>query len=188
MPKRILAALLLATQLSGCAGLLMAGAVGGAVVANDRRTLGNQIDDHALEVKMASALREHEDLTAQTRISAISMNQQVLLVGQVPNQLLHDKAVKVLKGLDGVETLHDQLRRGSPIGLGTSSQDSWITTKVKSRMFSDGELDALRIKVITENGEVFLLGLVDPQEADRAVEIARTTAGVRKVVKVFEYL
>ncbi|GAA5194367.1 division/outer membrane stress-associated lipid-binding lipoprotein [Ferrimonas gelatinilytica] len=187
MHGRWFAALLLVTQLSGCAGLLMAGAVGGAVVANDRRTLGSQIDDHALEVKMASAIREHDDLADQTRISAISMNRQVLLVGQVPNRMLHDKAIKVLKELDEVEVLHDQLRRGTPIGLGISSQDSWITTKVKSRMFSDGELDAMRIKVITENGEVFLLGLVDQEEANQAVEIARTTAGVRKVVKVFEY-
>ncbi|SHH98836.1 division/outer membrane stress-associated lipid-binding lipoprotein [Ferrimonas marina] len=184
---RAIGILLVVTQLAGCAGAIMAGAVGGAVMVNDRRSMSTQIDDHALEVRIASALRGEEDLRAQARISAISMNQQVLLVGQVPTPVLRDKAVRIVSQVEGVTVVHDQLRQGSPVGFTTKSNDTWISTKVKSRMFSDGELDALRIKVITENGEVFLLGLVDRQEADLAVDVARTTAGVRKVVKVFEY-
>ncbi|GAA4900639.1 division/outer membrane stress-associated lipid-binding lipoprotein [Ferrimonas pelagia] len=184
---RLFGILLVVTQLTACAGILMAGAVGGAVMVNDRRSMGSQIDDHALEVRLSAALREHDDLRQQTRISAISMNQQVLLIGQVPNDMLRNKAIKVLEQVEGVGLMHDQIRRGSPIGFSAISNDSWISTKVKSRMFGDGELDAMRIKVITENNEVFLLGLVTQEEAERAVEIARTTAGVRKVVKVFEY-
>ena len=83
--------------------------------------------------------------------------------------------------------IHNQIRVGNPTSFTTRSNDTWITTKVKGRMLNEKALDVTRIKVVTENGEVFLLGLVDRTQADLAVEIARNTAGVRKVIKMFEY-
>ncbi|MBY5992105.1 division/outer membrane stress-associated lipid-binding lipoprotein [Ferrimonas balearica] len=180
--------LLMTSLLSGCAGVIMAGAVGGAVMVNDRRSFETQIDDHGLDVAITDALNENEGLKNESRIRVISMNRRVLLVGQVPNQMLKERAAQIARNHPEVTQVHDQLRIGNPVGFSTRSNDTWTTTKVKSRMFGDNELDALRIKVVTENGEVFLLGLVDNQEADLAVEVARTTSGVRKVVKVFEYL
>ncbi|WP_246813760.1 division/outer membrane stress-associated lipid-binding lipoprotein [Ferrimonas balearica] len=188
LPIRLLATLLIVTSLSGCAGVIMAGAVGGAVMVNDRRSFTTQFDDHGLDVAITAALDEDDGLKNQSRIRVISMNRRVLLVGQVPNQMLKDRAVQIARANTDVAQVHDQLRIGNPVGFTTRSNDTWTTTKVKSRMFGDNELDAIRIKVITENGEVFLLGLVDPSEADLAVEVARTTSGVRKVIKVFEYL
>ncbi|QIZ78518.1 division/outer membrane stress-associated lipid-binding lipoprotein [Ferrimonas lipolytica] len=184
---RIILACLLVSQLAGCAGALLVGTVGTAVMVNDRRSMGSQIDDNTIEVEIMAALAKHEDLSNQTRISAVSMNQQVLLVGQVPNQMLHDKALKAIREINGIERLHDQLRTGNPLGFTSRSNDSWITTKVKSRMVSDDDLSAIRIKVVTENKEVFLLGVVSQAEAAAAVEVARNTDGVNKVVKVFEY-
>ncbi len=187
MTLRLIALILVTTTLSGCAGVIMAGAVGGAVMVNDRRSFTTQIDDHGLDVAVTDALNEDDGLRNQSRIRVISMNRRVLLVGQVPNQMLKDRAVQIARANPDVLQLHDQLRIGNPVGFTTQSNDTWTTTKVKSRMFSDNELDAMRIKVITENGEVFLLGLVNASEADLAVDVARTTSGVRKVIKVFEY-
>ncbi|MBY5923214.1 division/outer membrane stress-associated lipid-binding lipoprotein [Ferrimonas balearica] len=184
---RLIALILVTTTLSGCAGVIMAGAVGGAVMVNDRRSFSTQVDDHGLDVAITDALNQDEGLKNQSRIRVISMNRRVLLVGQVPNQMLKDRAVQIARANPDVLQIHDQLRIGNPVGFTTRSNDTWTTTKVKSRMFGDNELDAMRIKVITENGEVFLLGLVNNSEADLAVDVARTTSGVRKVIKVFEY-
>ncbi|WP_298443264.1 division/outer membrane stress-associated lipid-binding lipoprotein [uncultured Ferrimonas sp.] len=184
---RVLFACLLVSQLAGCAAAIVAGTVGTAVMVNDNRSVGSQIDDHTIELEVMAALSNHKDLSNQTRISATSVNQQVLLVGQVPNQMLHTKAVQLIKQIDGVERVHDQLRTGNPLGFTSRSNDSWITTKVKSRMLSNDKLNSLRIKVVTENREVFLLGVISQQEAKLAVDIARNTDGVSKVIKVFQY-
>lgn len=180
-------ALVLASQLSACAGMMMAGVVGGAMAVNDRRSIGTQIDDGALELKISQAVSNDEGLDEHARIQVISMNQRVLLVGQAPNRMLKERALRIARETPNVAQVHDQIRIGSPVGFTTRSNDSWITTKVKSRMFGDEELDGLRVKVLTENGEVFLLGLVNKEEARMAVDVARNTTGVRKVVKVFEY-
>ncbi|WP_028109664.1 division/outer membrane stress-associated lipid-binding lipoprotein [Ferrimonas futtsuensis] len=174
--------------LNGCAGAVMLGTVGGAMMVNDRRSVGSQIDDQTLEVQIRRAMDDDEGIKNQTHISVTSMNQSVLLVGQAPNTMLRDRAVAKARAVDGVRMVHNQIRIGNPVGFSTISNDSWITTKVKSRMLADDNFDSTRVKVITENAEVFLLGLVTREEAAQAVEIARNTSGVRKVVKVFEML
>ncbi|MGL4517199.1 MAG: BON domain-containing protein, partial [Shewanella sp.] len=110
------------------------------------------------------------------------------MIGQAPNSMLRDKAIKVVQNLKLGGKIHNQIRIGNPTSFTTRSNDTWVTTKVKGRMLNEKELDVTRIKVITENGEVFLLGLIHRSQADLAVDIARNTAGVRKVVKVFEFV
>ncbi|SDJ61096.1 Osmotically-inducible protein OsmY, contains BON domain [Ferrimonas sediminum] len=174
--------------LNGCAGAVVVGTVGGAMMLNDRRSVGSQFDDQTLEVKVNNALNADDGVKNQTHITAVSMNQAILLVGQAPNEMLRSKAVELVRPLREVRVVHNQVRIGNPVGFSTISNDSWITTKVKSRMLTAEEFDSTRVKVITENAEVFLLGLVTREEAEKAVEIARNTSGVRKVVKVFEFL
>ncbi|MCU7375777.1 BON domain-containing protein [Paucibacter sp. O1-1] len=175
--------------LQGCAGAVMVGAVGGAKMANDERSMSTQISDTNADFTIASALSKHDDLNNQTNIAAVVMNSNVLLIGQAPNSMLRDKAIRVVQELEIGGKIHNQIRIGDfPTSFTTRSNDTWVTTKVKGRMLNEKSLDITRIKVVTENGEVFLLGLIDRKQADLAVEIARNTAGVRKVVKVFEYI
>ncbi|GLP97515.1 division/outer membrane stress-associated lipid-binding lipoprotein [Paraferrimonas sedimenticola] len=185
--QRLVAVGLVLAGLQGCAGAVMVGAVGGAMMLNDERSIGTQLDDTNIERKLSSALSKHDDLANQTNISAVSINRSVLLIGQAPNSMLRDKAITTVKQAGVSDRIHSQIRIGNPISFTTRSNDTWITTKVKSRIMNDPEIDVTRIKVITENGEVFLLGLISKPDAERAVEIARNTSGVRKVVKVFEY-
>jgi osmotically-inducible protein OsmY len=166
----------------------MVGAVGGAMVVNDERSLKTQLDDTNADFSISSALGAEEDLKNQTNITGVSMNGNVLMIGQAPNSMLRDKAIRLVKELQLGGKIHNQIRIGNPTSFTTRSNDTWITTKVKGRMLNDKNLDVTKIKVITENGEVFLLGLVEREQADLAVEIARNTAGVRKVIKVFDYV
>lgn len=174
--------------LTGCAGAMMAGTVGGAVVLNDERPITTQLDDTNTEFRITSVLSGDEELKSQANISGLSMNGNVLLIGQAPNSHLRDKAVQLVQGLQLGGKIHNQIRIGNPVSFTTRSNDSWITTKVKGRMLNDKNLDMTRIKVVTENGEVFLLGVISREQADIATDIARNTSGVRKVIRMFDYI
>jgi osmotically-inducible protein OsmY len=180
--------LLTLALLQGCAGAVVLGAVSGAKMANDERSVGTQLSDTNADFQISSALSKHDDISNQTNITAVVMNNNVLMIGQSPNSMLRDKAINTVQGLQLGGKIHNQIRIGNPTSFTTRSNDTWVTTKVKGRMLNENGIDVTRIKVITENGEVFLLGLVDRKQADLAVDIARNTAGVRKVVKVFEYV
>jgi osmotically-inducible protein OsmY len=174
--------------LQGCAGAVVIGAVSGAKMANDERSVGTQLSDTNADFTISSALSKHDDISNQTNITAVVMNTHVLMMGQSPNSMLRDKAINVVQQLQLGGKIHNQIRIGNPTSFTTRSNDTWVTTKVKGRMLNEEGIDITRIKVVTENGEVFLLGLVDRKQAELAVDIARNTAGVRKVVKVFEYV
>ncbi|MCW3172767.1 BON domain-containing protein [Shewanella subflava] len=174
--------------LQGCAGAVMVGAVGGAKMANDERSMSTQISDTNADFEITSALSKHEDISNQTNITGVVMNSNVLMIGQAPNSMLRDKAIKAVQELNIGGKIHNQIRIGNPTSFTTRSNDTWVTTKVKGRMLNEKNLDITRVKVITENGEVFLLGLIERSQAELAVDIARNTAGVRKVIKVFEYV
>ncbi len=180
--------LMLCMLLQGCAGAVMVGAVGGAMMANDERPVKTQLDDTNTDFVITSALLKQEDIKKQTNITGVSVNGNVLMIGQAPNSMLRDKAIKVVQDLKLGGKIHNQIRIGNPTSFTTRSNDTWVTTKVKGRMLNEKDLDITRVKVITENGEVFLLGLINRSQADLAVDIARNTAGVRKVVRVFEYI
>jgi osmotically-inducible protein OsmY len=188
MMTRLLPLLLSILLLQGCAGAVMVGAVGGAVMANDERSIKTQLEDTNTDFKISTVLIAHEDIKNKTNITAVTVNGNILMIGQAPNSVLRDKAVRIVKDLEVGGKIHNQIRIGNPTSFTTRSNDTWITTKVKGRMLNESKLDVTRIKVVTENGEVFLLGVVDRNQANLAVDIARNTAGVRKVIKVFEYI
>ena len=174
--------------LQGCAGVFIAGAATTASVANDRRTVGSVLDDQSIELKAANAIASRKDMDKASRISATSVNGKVLLVGQTPYSQYSRDAEKLVAKISGVRQVYNELRIRKPIGFGDQSNDSWITSKIKSTMLTTEGIDSTHFKVVTENGEVFLMGLVTRSEADKAVDLARHVAGVKKVIKVFEYV
>ncbi|MDP4529132.1 division/outer membrane stress-associated lipid-binding lipoprotein [Alkalimonas delamerensis] len=182
---RILALLVTLGLLQGCAAAVLAGGGAAVVSAQDRRTLGSQIDDTGIAMR-ARQLFSQEDLNKQGRINVTSHNGVVLLTGQVESEQVRQRAGQIARDLQSVRDVHNQLRVGNTISLSTRSRDSWISTRVKTLLLSDSDISGLNIKVTTEDGEVFLMGLVTPAEADKAVEIARHVDGVNRVVRAFE--
>ncbi|WP_448211922.1 division/outer membrane stress-associated lipid-binding lipoprotein [Colwellia sp. MEBiC06753] len=173
--------------LQGCVSAAVVGVATVASVATDNRSVGRQIDDQAIEFDAYAALADHKGISENTNLSITSMNGSMLVVGQAQNTYLRDEALKILKKIDNVAQIHNQIRIGNSVSVATKSNDIWLTSKVKTALFQHGDLDASNIKVVTENGEVFLMGLVPRAIADQAVEVARNISGVNRVIKVFEY-
>lgn len=181
-------AVAIALLLQGCMAAAVIGVVGGATVATDNRTVGTQINDQQLELEAHSALNKVEGLSDKTNLQVISVNGSVLIVGQAPNAYLKESAIKTIEKITGVQQIHNQIRISNLTAITTRSNDVWLTSKVKAAIFKSNSLDAPNVKVITENGEVFLMGLIKKQDGDKAVEIARNVGGVNRVFKMFEYI
>ncbi|MEX4333196.1 divisome-associated lipoprotein YraP [Haemophilus influenzae] len=188
-PLKKLAILLGATIfLQGCVAAVIGGGAVAAKVATDPRTTGTQIDDETLEFKVENAVEKDAQIKAEGRVNAVSYNGRVLLIGQVPNSDVKDTATALAKGVKGVNEVYNELTVSSKISFAQISKDSWLTTQVKSKMFVDGRVKATDVKVISENGEVFLLGNVTQSQANAAADITSKISGVKKVIKVFKYL
>ena len=188
MFKRSLIVLGTVVLLQGCAAAVVAGTASAVTAANDRRTIGSQIDDNNIEIKASIALSEVERLEEFANISAVSVNGIVLLVGQVSNEEMRNEAQRTIEGVSGIRKIHNQIRIGSNIGITTQTHDSWLTSKVKAQLLTAKDISSNNIKVVTENAEVFLMGLVSDSESTQAVNIARNVSGVERVIKVFEYM
>ena len=175
--------------LQGCVTAAVVG--GGALatkVAMDPRTTGTQIDDQTLELRVADALRKDKQLNEQAHISVIVYNGRALLVGEAPSADLKEVAVNLARGVKDVADVYDEIQIGEKVSFMQASKDTWITTEVKSKLFVNGNVKATDVKVVTENGVVYLIGKVTQSQAAAAVDVARQVNGVRKVVKVFTYL
>lgn len=177
----VLASVLL---LQGCAVAVVGAGALGVKAVTDRRSIGTQLDDQTLEFRAQRAISEAEDLGA-TRVVAVAYNEAVLLVGQALSQERKIQAERLVRQQDGINQVHNEIRIGNPISITTRTHDSWITSKVKTKLLSDEQIDGSQVKVVTENGEVFLMGLVGGEEAERAVEITRNISGVKRVVTAF---
>ncbi|MAD52622.1 MULTISPECIES: division/outer membrane stress-associated lipid-binding lipoprotein [unclassified Idiomarina] len=170
--------------LQGCAAVAVGAAAVGVSSATDPRTLGTQLDDQAIEMKANAKLGNDKQLE-DYRIRVVSYGKQVLLVGQVDTDAQRARAEEVISDTNGIERIFNQIRLASKAGIATQASDTWISSRVRMKLIADDEVDATDVKVVTENGEVFLLGIVNDSAADRAVEIARNIDGVQKVVKAF---
>jgi osmotically-inducible protein OsmY len=186
--KSIISTISIAILLQGCVAAAVVGVVGGASVATDNRSLGNQIDDQKIEIDAQAKLSKSDALSDNTNLQVISVNGSVLVVGQAPNSYLRDQAIKAINEVNGVKQLHNQIRISNTTSFTTKTNDVWLTSKVKTSLFGTDKLDATNIKVVTENGEVFLMGLVTKDQATSAVDIARNVGGVNRVFKIFEYV
>ncbi|PKI13047.1 BON domain-containing protein [Colwellia sp. 12G3] len=185
---KIAGILMLISALQGCAVATVVAVTAGATMVADRRTFSKQIDDQSIEFIAHNELNKQKALSKNTNIHIVSMNGTVLVVGQAPNTYLRELAIKTVQDIADIVTIHNQVRISSTISITTKSNDMWITSKVKSALLANGEVNAKDIKVVTENSEVFLLGLVTHKEANIVVEITRNINGVSRVFKAFEYI
>ena len=185
---RIIFLFALISILQGCALVTVTAITAGAAMATDRRTLGQQVDDQRIELIAHNELAKHKELTELTNLNLVSVNGTVLIVGQAPNTYLRDLAINKVSAVNNVIKVHNQIRISSNTAITTQTNDIWPTSKIKSALFASDEVNAQDIKVITENAEVFLLGLVRTKEAESAINIARNISGVNKVFKAFEYI
>ena len=184
--RAALAALLCALTLPACAPVLVgAGAVGALSMSEDRRSSGAQVDDQAIEWRASSRISER--FGSKAHVNVTSYNRAVLLTGEVPDERVRGEVEKLVREVPSVQGVTNELVVAEPTSLGSRTTDSYITSKIKTRFLDAAKFNALHVKVVTEAGVVYLLGVVTEKEAEDAVEIARTTGGVRKVVKMFEY-
>lgn len=182
----VLASLLALPLINGCAPLVIGGAaVTGVMVAEDRRTVGTITEDQGIELRTASRIR---DRIRDAHINVTSYNRMVLLTGEVPDAAARATAEKIARAVDNVRGVHNELQVAGNSSMTARANDSYLTSKVKARFVDSRKFNALHVKVVTESNVVYLMGLVNRQEANDATEIARTTGGVQKVVRVFEYL
>ncbi len=192
MPARMLmvvATLAVAVlSLQGCAPLVVAGGATAAVAAHDRRTIGAFVDDEAVELKAKSLVNSDEALKNNVHVNVTSMNGIVLLSGEAPTQELRDRVLAQARTVPGIRRIVNEIRIAQPSSFGSRSHDTWLTTKIKGKMMTARDLDATRVKVVTEDDVVYLMGLVNKKEGEIATDIARDTNGVQRVVKIFEYV
>ncbi|MCT6876439.1 division/outer membrane stress-associated lipid-binding lipoprotein [Frischella perrara] len=189
--KRITLCVLVVTgilMLQGCVAAVIGAGAGVAKIASDPRTAGKQVDDTAIDSKISLKIKNETDYFKGSRIVVSSYNGNVLLIGQASSQSVIDRVVELANGVDSVEKIYNQIRIGNIISAGTMTNDAWITTNIKTKLIANKNTKARDIKVITENGEVFLLGIVTRDEGYTAGDIASRVSGVKLVTKIFTYL
>lgn len=176
----------LALGLTGCGmSSYWSNSSGASAVHTDRRTSASVLLDSSLELDINQRLQAL-NLQEAARVSLKSFNRHILIVGQAPDEELIDKISDIVAHTEGVRKVYNEVTVGAPLNYWDRAHDSWITTKITSAMILDPQMGPWRIHVMTENGTVYLIGIVTPQEEEFAVNIAKTTSGVKKVVKIFE--
>lgn len=174
------------TQLNACVPVIVGGAAAGGAMAADRRTSGVYVEDENIELKTSKSIAEAFGETVHVNITSFKGN--VLLTGEVPNEAAKTKAANLAKVTENVRNVTNELAVGPKTALSSRANDAYLTSKIKAQFVSENRFQANFVKVVTENTVVYLLGYVTQKEADDAVNIARNTSGVSKVVKVFEYI
>ncbi|MDR2688823.1 MAG: BON domain-containing protein [Azoarcus sp.] len=190
LPRRALLAGLLAMGvtplLQGCFTAAVTGVGAGALMISDRRTSGAYLEDESIEWKAASLMGKH--FGTLNHINITSYNRNVLLTGEVQNDMVRTEAERLSKGISNVRFVINELIVSRPSSLGARANDSLVTSNVKARFVDSGRFAANHVKVVTEARVVFLMGIVTQTEADLAVAIASRSKGVKNVVRVFEYI
>lgn len=158
----------------------------GTYISEDRRTSGMFIEDEGIELK--SARRIHQQFGDKVHINVTSYNRMVLLTGEAPTDTIKVDIEKLIMGVDNVRRIFNEIAVAGNTSLASRSNDTLITSKVKGRFLGERKFQINHVKIVTENEVVYLLGVVTQQEADNAAQIASSTSGVKKVVKVFEYI
>jgi len=183
--------LITALLLNGCVPVVVVGgAAATASVVHDRRTAGSIVEDQAIELRVINGLGKEKELSQQSHINVTSYDYIVLLSGETPSEAFRTRAGEIARAQKKVRRVHNELVIAAPSSMMTRSSDSLITSKVKSALFkvkAEG-FDPTRVKVVTENGTVFLMGLLYRQEASEVTEQARKISGVQRIVTLYRYL
>jgi osmotically-inducible protein OsmY len=176
-----------AAGMQGCE-LAVLGAAGGAAaysIVEDRRSSGAQIDDETIQLRAQS--RVSERFGDKAHVTVTSFNRMALLTGEAWDEAMRDEIGRTVQSVPNVRGITNEVQIGIPTPRASRINDEVITTKVKGRLIDSGKANPVHVKVVTEAGVVYLMGVVTDREAEDAVEIARTTGSVRKVVKIFDY-
>jgi osmotically-inducible protein OsmY len=173
--------------LLGCA-ITAAGSGAAAIATLDRRTAGTIIEDQTIELKAHRSIKANEELAKKTHINITSYNTAVLITGESPLDKMRQEVISLVTAVEKVTHVYNEITIAAPSSMVSRSGDVYITTKVKTKLFADKILNGLTIKIVTEKGVVYLMGIVNHQEAEIATNIARETGGVQKVVKLFQYI
>jgi osmotically-inducible protein OsmY len=187
MKLRFFALLALAALPLGACVPLVIGAGGAAVYSSleDRRSTGVQIDDESIEVRASNRISDR--FGSRVHVNVTSYNRIALVTGEVPDEGARAEIEKIVRAVPNVRDVTNDLQISGLSSYGSRSNDTYLTSKVRGRLFDTKRVSPVHLKVVTESGVVYLMGMVTEPEADEAVDIARNTGGVRKVVKVFEY-
>jgi len=183
-PLAVLLSLAAVLLLAGCPAVIIGGGAVAYGTIEDRRTSGTMIDDDSIETRIGRSVRERYG--ENTHVSVTSFNRSVLLTGEVPEEARRAEIEKLAQGAGNVRNITNELQVGTPSSLGARSNDSYITTKVKGRILDSNKVNPIHVKVVTEAGVVYLMGIVTEKEAADAVDVARNTGGVVKVVRIFD--
>jgi osmotically-inducible protein OsmY len=186
--RKIFACLIVAALplLGGCIAAVVGGvAASGVLIAEDRRTVGTITEDRGIELKASSRVGEK---VPAGHFNYTSFNRMLLLTGEVADAAARDEAERTARAIENVRGVFNELQIGLVSPLSARSSDSYITSSVKARFVNAAQFNPVHVKVVTEAGVVYLMGLVKRAEGDAATEIARTTSNVQKVVRLFEYL
>ena len=189
MRKTVAFSLLLTASmplLHGCAAVLAGGAVTTATVARDQRTAGTILDDSRIESKANDFFSADAELSQQSHLGVTAYNGMVLLVGQAPTEELKKRAVEYISRIAKVRHIYDETTVQAPIPTLTRTNDGLVTTKVKAKLISIKDVNSTDVTVVTENGVVYLMGLLDQSTGDAVAEVVAGVSGVSKVVKLFE--
>ena len=186
--KKLLGTLLLIPVLSGCGSFLAS--VESNPIKDDpgERTLAQQLEDETIETKSVVNIHAADDRFDGAHLTVVSYNGFVLIAGQVSSEELKAKATNVVREVRDVRRIYNELEVAAPTSAMTRTSDTWITTKVKSWLLGSPDTPGLRVKVLTENGVVYLMGLVTTEEADRVADVAADMSGVQRVVRLFELI
>lgn len=177
------------SQLSGCVTAAAVGAAGTAAASNaDRRTLGTQIDDKTITARVSTAINKIANVEQNADISVHVYNSQVLLTGQARTQTLINEATKATETVQQVTKIHNQIRLGEPIPTTSTINDIWLSTKIRTKMTTDENVPMLKLDLIVEDSEVFIMGQLTKEEARATVELVRNVEGVTKVIRVMELI
>ena len=174
-----------AALLQGCAAAVIGGGVLAAASLEDRRSTGTQMDDEAIEVRASTRIIDR--LKERAHVNVTAFNRGVLLTGEAWDEAARAELEKIVAAVPNVRQINNEVQVGTMSSMGARTNDTSITGKVRGRMLNAPGFNSTHVKVVTEAGVVYLMGLVTESEGEAAVELARTTSGVRKVVKVFEY-
>ena len=174
--------------LLGCAITAAGGVAASGAATLDRRTTGTIIEDQTIEIKAYRSINANKELAKKIHLNITSYNTAVLITGESPLDEMRQEVVSLVTAVEKVTHVYNEITIAAPSSMVSRSGDVYITTKVKTKLFADKILNGLTIKIVTEKGVVYLMGIVSHQEAEIATNIARETGGVQKVVKLFQYI
>ena len=185
---RLCLLVVIAITLEGCATTDYSGNAPGANVPPDRRTAGTIVEDQTIETKAWKTFLSDKEINDNAHINVTSYNTIVLVTGEAPKEALKKRIIKIVRGIEKVSRVYDEITIAAPSSYVSRSSDSVITSKVKTNLLAMKDFDGTRVKVVTEKGVAYLMGLLSHADSDNVTDVVRKVGGVQKVVKLFQYI